>query len=137
MQDKSNRDQPSFRVTVGGEVEENESGEDALQRELREEVGIIKPAKFELIAFGEQILPWKGLSTQFIEKFYIVRTDKINLDNRNLTCNELKVIGEYRWWSIDELLNTQEVVFPGYLAKLMNDYINFSDQWVAQEIMLD
>ena len=60
LQDKSNRDQPSFWVTVGGEVEENESVEDALQRELREEVGIINPVEFELVAFGEQILPWKG-----------------------------------------------------------------------------
>jgi ADP-ribose pyrophosphatase YjhB (NUDIX family) len=137
LQDKSNRDQSSFWVTVGGEVEENESVVDALQRELREEVGFIKPAEFELIAFGEQILPWKGLSTQFIEKFYIVRTEEINLDNRNLTGDELKVIAEYRWWSIDELLNTKEVVFPGCLAKLMKDYINSSDQWVAQEITLD
>ena len=138
LQDKSNRKQSSFWVTVGGEVEDNESVEEALQRELHEEAGFTNPVEFELVAFGEQVLPWKGLSTRFIEKFFIVRTDQVNLDNRNLTCEELKVIGEYRWWTIDELLKTKEVVFPGCLAILIKDYINSSaNMWVAREIALD
>lgn len=134
---KMHQDKQSFWVTIGGELEVNESIEEALQRELLEEVGITKPIKFEHFAFGEQVLPWKGLPTRFIENFFIVRADKYNLSNRNLTSEEMLIIGEYRWWSVDEMLKTKEVIFPGCLANLLIDYMNHSEEWLAKEISLD
>ncbi len=137
LHEKEHQSQKSFWVTVGGEVENNEPIEEALKRELREEVGIINTVQFALIAYGEHILPWKGLPTRFIEKFFIVHTESINLGDRDLTNDEVKVIGEYRWWSINDLLNTKEMIFPGCLAGLVADYIEHRNQWEPREISLD
>ncbi|MBX3709996.1 MAG: NUDIX domain-containing protein [Gammaproteobacteria bacterium] len=131
------QDTQSFWITVGGELEQDETFELALQRELREEVGVTNPEKIELIAFGEHVLLWKGLKTKFVEQFYIVCLNDINLSNRNLTHEESIVIDDYSWWSLNDLQTTKEVIFPTCLPKLVNNYINHLNDWMVKKISLD
>ena len=91
----------------------------------------------ELIAWGKQILTWKGLETHFIEEFFVVRTDDINLNDRELTSEERELIAEYRWWTLDELRITREIIPPKCLVKLVTEYINHDGNWKAYQIFLD
>ena len=79
----------------------------------------------------------KGLSTKFVEQFYIVYIDDINLSNRNLTHEESTMIDEYHWWSLSDLLTTKDVIFPTCLPELVSDYILHPNDWMAREISLD
>ena len=126
----------SFWVTVGGKIEKNESPETALIRELREEAGMITPPHFKFLAWGEQILSLKNFPTRFIEKFFIMHTDEVDLKNTELTEEERRIIKNYRWWSISELKNTSETIFPPCLASLIETYLQNQQNWIAREIPL-
>lgn len=80
---------------VGGHVEDNESYQECLSREIKEESGIeltfddIKP--FLVIKYYSRNYPHEGDNTTTINNYFIVRTDmKPDFDNRNLTDYEIK-----------------------------------------------
>ena len=41
----------------------------------------------------------------YYERYYIVETDDVGNKHQQLNKNEIKVICEYKWWSINELTN--------------------------------
>jgi len=102
-----------FWVTPGGGVEKNENFEDTLKREILEETGIqnleIKNCIFSRIAYVNLNNIEQNM---FYERYFLVETDEVIINNENITDGEKEVIKEYKWWSIDELKRTKEVVFP-------------------------
>ena len=46
------------------------------------------------------------------ERFFIISTDKSEIDRSGWSNNEKEVISDHYWWSIEELRQTNEIIFP-------------------------
>lgn len=57
-------------------------------------------------------MTFKGVPTQTLERFFLVRTATTDLDASNWTDVEKDVMRAHRWWTVSELLSTAETVFP-------------------------
>lgn len=112
-----------YWVTPGGGLEENESYQEALKREIYEETGITdieigncvinRVVNLELI--GEKY---------FLERFYLVKTDCEEIDMIHVTELEKSVIVDYRWWSVEEIKSSDEVIFPRELKHVLELDLN-------------
>lgn len=102
-----------FWVLPGGGVEKHETFEEAVKREIYEETGItnvnVKNCVFSRIMHAELRNIDQNL---YYERYYVVETDDVEINIDNLTNNEIEVINKYKWWSINELKQTKDVIFP-------------------------
>ena len=78
---------------VGGRVEENETFDECIVREMLEETGIEIPLEnripFLTITYMNKDYPSEGINTKTIANYYIINCDiKPNLSNTNLTEEE-------------------------------------------------
>jgi double-stranded uracil-DNA glycosylase len=106
----------SWWATPGGGVDEGESDEEALRRELREEAGLDLDEAGPAVHTREHTFPWDRRIIRQYERFYLVRveahepTPTIDLRPEGVT--------ELRWWTPAELDGTREVIAPPDLARI-------------------
>ena len=107
-------------ATAGGGVDDGESDQEALQRELREEAGLEAVQALGPVVFRrEHTFPWGSRIIRQHERFYLVRVDAhevaptIDLRPEGVT--------ELRWWTLAELDGTSETIVPPGLATLVRD----------------
>ena len=105
----------------GGGVEPDESHEDALRRELREETGLELNEVGPCIWTRTHIIPfiggrWDGQ----VERFFLVAVEPF-IPAPLLTPEQLRAeyVAEVRWWTADELARTTEVHAPRRLPELV------------------
>jgi len=46
------------------------------------------------------------------EHFFIIHTEKSDIDYSGWSSNEKKVIRDHYWWTLEELRHTNETIFP-------------------------
>src|SRR4051794_12638787 len=110
-------------ATTGGGVDEGETPEEALRRELGEEAGLFG---FELgpwIWRREHTFAWAGLIWRQAEHIYLVRVEEHEpAPTADLAAEHVRQV---RWWTLGELETTQETVVPArlafYLRRLLAD----------------
>jgi 8-oxo-dGTP pyrophosphatase MutT (NUDIX family) len=109
-----------YWATPGGELESGETFEAAARRELEEETGVcverVGP-EIERRAFVLQLTDGEHVMAQ--ERFFAVRVADTSIATDRWTEGEREVMAAHRWWTIEELSQTVEQVFPENLVALV------------------
>lgn len=114
---------PPFWVTAGGECEQGESFDDAARRELFEETGIIADPGREIARLTPEFVTVEGEPVKADERFYIVRVDEARIDTSRHTALEQALMTQHRWFTLAELDDWPEPVFPADLAAMIRSQI--------------
>lgn len=108
-----------FWVTPGGEVEPGESDREAAERELAEELGLRLPltgpvheeSGGEYVHLGERV--------RNFDVFFATVCERDQPRLAGVTADELRLMREARWWSVDELAQTTERVYPQAICEVL------------------
>ena len=107
-------------VTPGGGVDAEETERLAAIREVFEETGcrLSEDDLLGPIAIRHVV---HGYSDQVIEQdesFYLAMVDPFDVDTSQHTADERLTLLQHRWWSHDDLRNTDEWIWPHELVEL-------------------
>jgi 8-oxo-dGTP pyrophosphatase MutT (NUDIX family) len=109
---------PRLWITPGGGVEPGETFESGACRELREETGIVAPLG-PCVWKRRRPVHYDGRAYDFDERYFVVRVASDVVDGGSQTDWERQVLKGARWWTLDEMRATDEVLAPRKLAELL------------------
>jgi 8-oxo-dGTP diphosphatase len=117
-------DRSPLWATPGGEVDRTESFDEAARRELLEETGIdVDPGP--CIAKRESdFITFAGEPVHAVEQYFAVRVDECAITGNAHTPSEQAVMLSHRWWTIDEIENAAEPIFPSDLSSIIRDVLS-------------
>ena len=106
---------------MGGALEDGETPKEAALREIYEEIGIdANKINFgHEVWHGEVVLQIAGNETLIDQRFFVASTTIENLDLSHLTENEKGRVKTAKWFSLDDIKNTNEIVYPKKLAEYL------------------
>ena len=110
---------PPFWVTAGGECEADESFEDAARRELLEETGFVADPGPEIARMTPEFITVEGEPVQADERFFLIRVAEARIDTSRHTALEQRLMTQHRWFTLEELKDWPEAVFPADLATMI------------------
>ena len=112
----------SIWITPGGSLEEGESFEDALKRELFEELGVLWNKDCVEIYYRNPLYTLNtGEVVQSIEKFFLVRVEEEQFSYANWTESEKQRMLCGRWWSIEEIQQSEDEFFTGDIIRILTE----------------
>ena len=112
-----------FWQMIGGKIEEGEDIKSAATRELFEETGLtLSDVEFGKIVWkGNLTLVMSGVETLIRQQFIVAKTNATDVTLKNLTPEEKTVVKSLRWFSIDDIKKSEEIVYPVGLDEYLVD----------------
>jgi 8-oxo-dGTP pyrophosphatase MutT (NUDIX family) len=111
----------AFWITPGGGLKKNESEESALRRELAEELGLSDFELGPILARRDHTFNWLGRRIHQREQIYLVQTE--HFEPMMTDAVEARVTVGFRWWTLNELRDTDERVTPASLLNIVEEYL--------------
>ena len=119
------KEETTIWITPGGSLEESESFEDALKRELFEELGIQLNQSCRQIYYRNPIYTLKnGQKVQSEERFYLVCLQEKEFSFENWTESEKRRMTDGKWWSIEEIRQSKDEFFSPDIIRILSDISN-------------
>jgi 8-oxo-dGTP pyrophosphatase MutT (NUDIX family) len=128
-------DGPGFWYTVGGGLDEGESLAQAAAREVVEETGLTDVVLGAVVWRDDVILEDLQGEVRLFRQLYIVaRTAGGALSRAGWQDYEHRLTDEVRWWTLEELQLTDDVVYPEGLAELLPDVL--AGRYAAEPLVI-
>jgi ADP-ribose pyrophosphatase YjhB (NUDIX family) len=107
-----------FWATPGGGLEDDETFEEAAARQALEELGVRNP---HLSAVYDRTADFVLVDRQVhqTEKFFLLRLESLEFDDEVREVHSRESILETRWWSLPELSDSRELIFPEDLSEIV------------------
>ncbi len=108
-----------YWATPGGALEPGESYREAARRELYEEAGIAIDVGEEVARRDVIFETPSGDSVMADERYFLVRVSDRRVDESGQGAAESQCMRAHKWWSLEDIRETSEVVFPEELEALL------------------
>lgn len=112
-------------ITPGGGVEVGETAPEAAHRELREKLKLDGLELSRCVWTREHIWHWTMRNEwhRTHERFYVARLDE-DAPDLALYPDEMLVMDDLRWWTVEEIATAEEPVSPRRLAALLRPILS-------------
>jgi ADP-ribose pyrophosphatase YjhB (NUDIX family) len=111
-------------TTAGGGREPGETIQQAALREIAEETGMRGVRLGPVVWYGEDGHRSGDWKLVFREHFIVAFADSEEIDTSGWTDHERREVLEFRWWPVEELRRTDEVIYPFGLADLLEPIVS-------------
>jgi 8-oxo-dGTP pyrophosphatase MutT (NUDIX family) len=112
-----------FWVTAGGECDPGETFEAAARRELFEETGFVAEPGPQIARMTPEFITVQGEPVQADERFFLIRVAEAKIDTAGHTETEKALMTQHRWFTLAELEDWPEAVYPAELAAMIRSAI--------------
>ncbi|UVO54837.1 NUDIX hydrolase [Sphingomonas sp. SUN039] len=116
-----------FWATPGGACDPGETYAQAARRELIEETGIDADPGPEVAQKTAEFTTIEGQDVSADERYFLVRVADRTISADGYTELERRVMTGHHWWTLDELRETRQTVFPEDLADLVEASLNAAE----------
>jgi ADP-ribose pyrophosphatase YjhB (NUDIX family) len=112
---------PPLWITPGGGVKPGEAVGEAAARELAEETGVVIDSAelSEPVAICRGEWTFRGQHLYSVDSFFAWRTERFEPSTTGWEPLESELHSAWRWWTIEELDTTNEVVLPARLGDVV------------------
>jgi 8-oxo-dGTP pyrophosphatase MutT (NUDIX family) len=106
-------------LTPGGGLDPGESHEEAALRELWEESGVKDVELGPCVWRRTHVYAWNNALWEQQERYFVARVDAREAHMDFIGEDEVDILTELRWWTVEEIAASEEVFVPRKMGALL------------------